>query len=134
MFRPDLLINKKALVTGGGSGLGRSISKRYLELGAKVVICGRRVEVLQATVAELKESTGGDISFIPCNIRDPEAVIAMIDEIWREGPLDILVNNAAANFIGTYRSAIPPRDQCDSRNCPARCVLLHHQCRKAVDR
>ena len=99
MFRSDLLSKKKALVTGGGSGLGRSISKRYLELGAEVVICGRRSDVLQATSDELRESTGGKISFIPCNIRDPEAVIAMIDQIYSDGPLDILVNNAAANFI-----------------------------------
>ena len=94
-----LLTGKKALITGGGTGLGKSIAKRYLELGADVVICGRRTEVLEATAAELREATGGVASFVSCDMRNADAVEAMFDEIWRERPLDILVNNAAANFI-----------------------------------
>ena len=54
MFRTDLLAGKKALVTGGGTGLGKSIAKRYLELGAEIVICGRRTDVLEATARELQ--------------------------------------------------------------------------------
>lgn len=99
MFRSDLLTGKKALITGGGTGLGKSIAKRYLELGAEVVICGRRSEVLEATAKELHEATGGVTSFVSCDIRNAESVDAMFEEIWRQRPLDILVNNAAANFI-----------------------------------
>lgn len=99
MFRSDLLAGKKALITGGGTGLGKSIAKRYLELGAEVVICGRRTEVLEATTKELSEATGGVASFISCDIRNADSVEAMFEEIWRQKPLDILVNNAAANFI-----------------------------------
>lgn len=99
MFRTDLLAGKKALVTGGGSGLGKSISKRYLELGAEVVICGRNIDRLEATTKELREATAGKISFIQTDIRDPEAINAMMDQIWKVGPLDMLINNAAANFI-----------------------------------
>lgn len=99
MFRSDLLAGKKALVTGGGTGLGKSIAKRYLELGAEVVICGRRSDVLESTAKELRDATGGVASFVSCDIRNAEAVEAMFEEIWRERPLDILVNNAAANFI-----------------------------------
>lgn len=99
MFRSDLLAGKKALITGGGTGLGKSIAKRYLELGAEVVICGRRSEVLEATTKELREATGGVASFISCDIRNADSVDAMFEEIWRQRPLDILVNNAAANFI-----------------------------------
>jgi NAD(P)-dependent dehydrogenase (short-subunit alcohol dehydrogenase family) len=99
MFRSDLLAGKKALITGGGTGLGKSIARRYLELGAEVVICGRRSEVLEATAKELHEATGGVTSFVSCDIRNAESVDAMFQEIWRQRPLDILVNNAAANFI-----------------------------------
>jgi NAD(P)-dependent dehydrogenase (short-subunit alcohol dehydrogenase family) len=99
MFRTDLLAGKKALITGGGSGLGKSISQRYLELGAEVVICGRRAEVLDATVEALAELTGGKISSVQADIRDPASIKTMMDTIWRDGALDLLVNNAAANFI-----------------------------------
>jgi NAD(P)-dependent dehydrogenase (short-subunit alcohol dehydrogenase family) len=99
MFRSDLLAGKKALITGGGTGLGKSIAKRYLELGAEVVICGRRTDVLESTAKELRDATGGVTSFFSCDIRNADAVEAMIDEIWKQRPLDILVNNAAANFI-----------------------------------
>lgn len=99
MFRPDLLAGKRILVTGGGTGLGKSISERYLELGAEVLICGRRKEVLEATCAELSAATGGKAGYQVCDVRNPDAVDAMLTEIWKSGPLDILVNNAAANFI-----------------------------------
>jgi NAD(P)-dependent dehydrogenase (short-subunit alcohol dehydrogenase family) len=99
VFRSDLLWGKRALITGGGTGLGKSIGKRYLELGAELIICGRRREVLEAACAELSSATGGKVSSIQCDVRQPEAVEAMLEEVWRSGPLDILVNNAAANFI-----------------------------------
>src|SRR5271168_5312757 len=99
MFQPDLLRGKRILITGGGTGLGKGMAQRFLELGATVHICGRREEVLEQTAAELAESTRGQIHAIPCDIRNLDAVEAMIDSIWSEAPLDILVNNAAGNFI-----------------------------------
>lgn len=99
MFRPDLLSSKRILVTGGGTGLGKSIARRYCELGAQVVICGRRTEVLAATAAELGEATGATVETHGCDVRDPTAVDAMMAAIWERGPLDVLVNNAAGNFI-----------------------------------
>jgi len=97
MFRTDLLQNKRILITGGGTGLGKGMAERFLELGATVHICGRREEVLEQTAAEL--SPKGTIHAIPCDVRSLDAVEAMIDSIWSEAPLDILVNNAAGNFI-----------------------------------
>lgn len=107
MFRTDLLQGKRILVTGGGTGLGKSVARRYLELGASVVICGRRTEVLDATATELRAATGGTIETQGCDIRDAEAVDRMISQVWASGPLDVLVNNAAANFIARTESLSP---------------------------
>lgn len=105
MFRNDLLKSKRILITGGGTGLGKGMAARFLELGATVHICGRREEVLEQTVVEL--STKGTIHAIPCDVRSVDAVEAMIDAIWREGPIDILVNNAAGNFIARTEELSP---------------------------
>jgi NAD(P)-dependent dehydrogenase (short-subunit alcohol dehydrogenase family) len=105
MFRTDLLKDKRILITGGGTGLGRGMAERFLELGAIVHICGRRAEVLERTAAEL--SAKGTIHPIPCDVRNLEAVEAMIDSIWSEGPLDTLVNNAAGNFIARTEELSP---------------------------
>ena len=99
MFEKGLLAGKRILVTGGGSGLGAAMARRFLELGAELIICGRRFELLEASAAEMRLSAGGEVSAIRCDIRDGGSVEAMMDAIWREGPLDILVNNAAATFI-----------------------------------
>jgi NAD(P)-dependent dehydrogenase (short-subunit alcohol dehydrogenase family) len=105
MFRADLLKSKRILITGGGTGLGRGMATRFLELGATVYICGRREEVLQAAAKEL--STEGPIHALPCDVRKPEEVEAMIDYIWDAGPLNILVNNAAGNFIARSEELSP---------------------------
>jgi NAD(P)-dependent dehydrogenase (short-subunit alcohol dehydrogenase family) len=105
MFNSDLLRDKRVLITGGGTGLGKAMAQRFLELGAEVHICGRRQEVLEQTAAEL--STHGSIHAIPCDVRNLEAVDAMIDSIWEEAPLDILVNNAAGNFIARTEDLSP---------------------------
>ncbi len=97
MFATDLLRSKRALITGGGTGLGKGMAARFLELGATVYICGRREDVIQDTAAELKPK--GPIHAIPCDVRQPDAVEKMIESIWGDGSLDILVNNAAGNFI-----------------------------------
>lgn len=100
MFKNDLLAGKKILITGGGTGLGKSIGKRYLELGAHLVICGRRKDVLDATGAEFQQAVpGARVDTFTCDVREAAQVEAMMDGIWSTGPLDVLVNNAAANFI-----------------------------------
>jgi NAD(P)-dependent dehydrogenase (short-subunit alcohol dehydrogenase family) len=99
MFRNDLLHNKRILITGGGTGLGKASAHRFLGLGAEVYICGRREDVLTATANELGASTGGKIHAHPCDVRDAAAVEAMIESIWSAGPLDVLMNNAAGNFL-----------------------------------
>src|SRR5690349_6163190 len=99
MFEKNLLQNKHILITGGGTGLGKAAAQRFLELGATVYICGRRHDVLVATERELRQATGGVIHSRPCDVRDAAKVKEMIDTIWKDGPLDVLMNNAAGNFL-----------------------------------
>lgn len=99
MFEKGLLKAKRILVTGGGSGLGAAMGRRFVELGAELIICGRRLELLEAVAAQMRGELGGKVSVIRCDIRDGAAVDAMMDTIWREAPPDVLVNNAAATFI-----------------------------------
>jgi NAD(P)-dependent dehydrogenase (short-subunit alcohol dehydrogenase family) len=99
MFEKGLLARKRILVTGGGSGLGAAMGRRFVELGAELIICGRRLELLEAAAARLRDDLGGKVSAIRCDIRDGASVEAMMDAIWRTAPLDVLVNNAAATFI-----------------------------------
>lgn len=107
VFHVGLLRDKRILITGGGTGLGRAMAERFLSLGAFVYICGRREEVLQQTAAELAKPGSGMIRAIPCDVRDGAAVEAMIEEIWRDGPLNVLVNNAAGNFIARTEELSP---------------------------
>jgi len=107
MFRKDLLRDKRILITGGGTGLGKAMAHRFLDLGATVYICGRREDVLEQTAAQLAVATHGTIHALPCDIRNLDAVEAMIDSIWKEDPLDILVNNAAGNFIARTEELSP---------------------------
>src|SRR5690348_6836361 len=94
MFTPDLLKEKVILITGGGTGLGRAMGERFLSLGARLAICGRREEVLREAAAAMS-AQGGEVLPVPCDVRDPEAVHAMMDAIWAHyGGLDVLVNNA----------------------------------------
>ena len=99
MFEKGLLAGKRILVTGGGSGLGAAMGHRFVELGAELIICGRRLELLEATAARMCSELGGKVGVISCDIRDGAAVDAMMEQIWREAPIDVLVNNAAATFI-----------------------------------
>ena len=104
-FAAGLLAGRRALVTGGGTGLGRSIGLRFLELGASLAICGRRAAVLEETAdAWRTDLPGAVVTTHPCDIRDAAAVEMMLDDVWRHGAPDILVNNAAANFLAqTHR-------------------------------
>lgn len=99
MFRPGLMESERILVTGGGTGLGREMTEAFLKLGATVYICGRRQNKLDETAQELMAEHGGKVVGIACDIRDADSINAMIDQIWADGPLTGLVNNAAGNFI-----------------------------------
>ncbi len=99
MFQDDLLAGKRVLITGGGSGLGKAMGRRLLELGGSLLICGRREAVLEETAGEFDADFPGRTAWRSCDIRDPEAVEAMVAECWQEAPLDALINNAAGNFI-----------------------------------
>jgi NAD(P)-dependent dehydrogenase (short-subunit alcohol dehydrogenase family) len=105
MFQPNLLHPKRILITGGGTGLGKAMAARFLELGATVYICGRREDVLQQTASEL--SPRGPIHALPCDVRSLDAVEKMIETIWQSGSLDVLVNNAAGNFISRTEDLSP---------------------------
>ncbi|MBI3541279.1 MAG: SDR family oxidoreductase [Deltaproteobacteria bacterium] len=99
MFQKDLLKNKTILITGGGTGLGKSMGLRFAELGANLVITGRRLEVLQAAAKEL-EQKGGKVLIKSADIRNYDEIDAVADEAWKTfGGVDVLVNNAAGNFI-----------------------------------
>src|SRR5579872_3171394 len=106
MFQTDLLKHKRILITGGGTGLGRAMAERFLQLGALVYICGRRADVLDQTCKQLS-TTGGEIHSRTCDVRDREAVEQTIESIWQEGPLNVLVNNAAGNFIAKTEELSP---------------------------
>ena len=99
MFKDNLLQGKRILVTGGGTGLGKEMSRYFLKYGAEVIICGRRGAVLESTAEELMKEQGGTVKCYPLDIRAPQDVDTTISEIFLDGPLDGLVNNAAGNFI-----------------------------------
>ena len=107
MFQKDLLKDKRILISGGGSGLGKAMATRYLELGADIYICGRRKSVLDETAKELMDLHGGSVKAISCDIKVPEAIEDMVNEIWSEGPLTGLLNNAAGNFISRTEDLSP---------------------------
>ncbi len=107
MYVPGLLNGRRILVTGGGTGLGKAMATRFLELGAEVHICGRRKAVCDDTAAELMALHGGKVVGHGVDIRDAGAVDAMIEKIFEDGPLTDLVNNAAGNFISRTQDLTP---------------------------
>jgi NAD(P)-dependent dehydrogenase (short-subunit alcohol dehydrogenase family) len=107
IFREGVLAGKAVLVTGGGSGLGAEIARALAGHGATVHICGRRRALLEETARAITDATGGQVLAHACDIRDAEAVDAMIETIWQHGPLTGLVNNAAANFIAPTKDLSP---------------------------
>jgi len=94
-------------VTGGGGGLGREVAHALSGHGATVHICGRREGLLREAAEAIQAETGGAVHAHACNIRDAEAIDAMLDAVWAHGPLTGLVNNAAANFIAPTESLSP---------------------------
>src|SRR3954462_8511733 len=89
MFEKGLLAGKRILVTGGGSGLGAAMGRRFAELGAALILCGRRLELLEQTAAEFRGHPATRVTAIRCDIRNGASVEAMMDEMWGEGPLDV---------------------------------------------
>ena len=107
MFRDGLLKGQRILVTGGGTGLGKEMAAKFLELGAELFICGRRKSVCDATATELADRFGGKVTSYGVDIRNPAAVDEMVEDIFRSGPLTGLVNNAAGNFISRTEDLSP---------------------------
>lgn len=100
MLRDDALKGKTILVTGGGTGLGKSMVKYFLQLGANAIISSRKMDVLEAAAAELEAETGGKVLPVAADVRKYEDVERVMEAGWqRFGQIDGLVNNAAGNFV-----------------------------------
>ena len=100
MFEIDLLKGKTIIITGGGTGLGKSMAVRFAELGANLVLTSRRQDVLDETSAEIKQATGAKILTVAADIRSPEQVANMVvQSVSKFKKIDGLLNNAAGNFI-----------------------------------
>lgn len=99
MFAPGLFTGKRILITGGGTGLGAAMAERFAELGASLVLCGRREDVVRETAERIAAQYQVTVESMRCDIRDPAQVDAMFDAIWESGALDALVNNAGAIFV-----------------------------------
>jgi NAD(P)-dependent dehydrogenase (short-subunit alcohol dehydrogenase family) len=107
VFRNDLLKDRAIFLTGGGSGLGRSMALRFAELGARIFVVGRREEPLKETCDEIHRS-GGAAAYARCDVRDPAAVEAAASAADQQfGRIDTLVNNAAGNFMARTESLSP---------------------------
>ena len=99
MFKDNLLKNKRILITGGGTGLGKEMASHFAMHGAELYICGRRENVLSDTAVEISETYGTKVNYQTLDIRASKDVDDFIESIFENGPLDGLVNNAAGNFI-----------------------------------
>ncbi len=100
MLRDDALKGKVIVVTGGGSGLGKAMTRYFMELGAQVAISSRDLEKLQHTAKELETETGGSCLAVQCDVRHYEEVENMLQAVLKTyGKVDVLLNNAAGNFI-----------------------------------
>lgn len=101
MLRDDALKGKTILITGGGTGLGKSMGLYFLKLGANLIITSRKLDVLQATAREMEAETGGKVAALACDVRDADQVKLLFDEADAlfEKRIDAVLNNAAGNFI-----------------------------------
>ncbi len=100
MLKEGALKDKTIIITGGGTGLGKSMTKYFLQLGANVVITSRKLEILQGTADELMKDTGGQVLAVQCDVRIYAEVENMLAQtIAKFGKVDVLINNAAGNFI-----------------------------------
>tara|TARA_B000000609_G_scaffold28972_1_gene19495 strand:+ start:966 stop:1835 length:870 start_codon:yes stop_codon:yes gene_type:complete len=99
MFKDNLLKNKRILITGGGTGLGKEMASHFAMHGAELYICGRRENVLSETANEISETYSTKVNYQTLDIRASKDVDDYIESIFKISPLDGLVNNAAGNFI-----------------------------------
>ncbi|NOY50384.1 MAG: SDR family oxidoreductase [Chlorobi bacterium] len=100
MFKDNELSGKVIIITGGGSGLGKAMTRYFMQLGAKVVITSRNTNKLQTTADELIAETTGELMFVTCDVRSYDQVENVLAEtLEKYGRIDGLVNNAAGNFI-----------------------------------
>ncbi|WP_316830663.1 SDR family oxidoreductase [Pedobacter aquatilis] len=100
MLRDDALKGKTIVITGGGTGLGKAMGIYFLKLGANLVITSRKQDVLQKTADEMEEKTGGKVLAVACDVRDVTQVESVLEKtLERFGQIDVLLNNAAGNFI-----------------------------------
>jgi citronellol/citronellal dehydrogenase len=105
IFRPGLLDGQVAIVSGGGSGLGRAAALELAALGARVVVCGRRPEPLGETAARAE---GGRVEASPCDIREEDQVERLVDGVLeRHGRIDLLVNNAGGQYMTPAEDITP---------------------------
>ncbi len=100
MLKPGALKGKNIIITGGGTGLGRSMGEYFLELGANLVITSRKLDVLEGTAKEMREEKGGKVIPLACDVRD----IDQVEKMWKDateqlGQIHVVLNNAAGNFI-----------------------------------
>jgi NAD(P)-dependent dehydrogenase (short-subunit alcohol dehydrogenase family) len=108
MLRDGALNGKVIIVTGGGTGLGRSMTKYFLELGAKVVITSRKLPVLEQAASQLMAETGGQVLAVSCDVREYDQVENVLKQtIEKFGRIDCLLNNAAGNFISPTERLSP---------------------------
>ncbi|WP_068785842.1 SDR family oxidoreductase [Paenibacillus phocaensis] len=106
-FANDLLRGKTILITGGGTGLGRAMAERFLQLGANLALCGRREEILRNAAKEMATGSGEVFAQL-CDVRDPDQVRSCVDAVWQHyGKIDVLINNAAGNFISPTERLSP---------------------------
>jgi len=100
MYKEDLLKGKTVIITGGGTGLGKSMVQRFSELGAEIIICSRKMEILEQTAAEISGITGNKVLPFQLDVRKPEEIENLIKfAVEKFNKVDILINNAAGNFI-----------------------------------
>jgi NAD(P)-dependent dehydrogenase (short-subunit alcohol dehydrogenase family) len=107
VFQKDLLKDRAIFLSGGGSGLGRSMALHFASLGAKMFVIGRREELLKETCAAIQQG-GGAAAYTACDVRDFAAVEAAADKADAAvGPIDTVVNNAAGNFMARTEKLSP---------------------------